>query len=496
MATVASNLVTPQQAALNAKKTVSPLSMAPANPANPFAMTMPQSTAPILNTAPVNFAPNAAQTASAQKAQAPMPMLKTKVTETYHPPAQPAAAQPQGYAQTDPPGSQAGTTPSGAQVNAQGGLVSLPPNSGTFNQAATGLINAGGQNLAIGQQAADIAAQYGKQITEVGRQGAAAVAGDTTTGTKLVGEGNAAVAQQSAAAQQQALAMGETAALQGTGQQLTAQGQQQSGLNAAGQLTQPQLGQQGQAYYDPETKQMSGAGQNAALNPVANIQSIAQQVARGQISPAQGYALGGSVANFQGALNQAILAINPSFNQASAQAAYDSRQQNATTAGTTPTNAAAAAYGQNYPAYLQTQAQISNVTGLGNLLLQTATGGQINPLDVSLGNQTIAQFRRNVSSTDQAKFDSTLAAFSGAASQLLSNSSGQIPTDVSANIAKIANGTLGLDALRGMVQQAQAEGQIKLQTAGSLVNTPGSTIGAPKVQGPADINALRTQYGY
>lgn len=266
--------------------------------------------------------------------------------------------------------------------------------------------------------------------------------------------------------------------IQGTQTQL-------SGLNQAAGYAQPQLGQYGQGYYNPLDPNGGAAGAGgAALNPINNVQSIAQQVINGQLSPQQAYSMGGTVANWQGLLNQAIQQQNPNFNVAQAQGSFDARQSNTTTAGTAATNAYANAYGQNYPAYLQTQAQLSNVDQLGSLLLQTAQGGQINPFAPQLANQTIGQLRSQLSNADQARFNSTLAAFQGVASQLLANSSGQIPTDVSHNISAISNGSLSLGALKAMVDQARQEGNIKLTNAGGLVNTPGGHIGAPQVGTP------------
>lgn len=263
---------------------------------------------------------------------------------------------------------------------------------------------------------------------------------------------------------------------------VTGQGQQIGALNNAAGFAQPQLGQYGQGYYNPldPTGGAASAG-GGALNPINNVSSIAQQVISGQISPQQAYSMGGTIANWQSLLNAAIQQTQPGFNSASAQGQFDARQQNTTTAGTAPTNAYASTYAQNYPAYVATQQQLSNVEGIGNLLLNTAQGGQVNPFTPQLANQTIAQFRSQLSSPDQQRFNSTLAAFQGSASQLLTNSSGQIPTDVSNNISAIANGNLSLGALKAMVDQAKLEGNIKLQTAGGAVNTPGSAIGAPSV---------------
>jgi len=98
-----------------------------------------------------------------------------------------------------------------------------------------------GQNLKLAQQAQDISNKAGQQISDIGQTGAKARAGYLTTGTSPVGEGNAAVLNQSIAAQQQAVAQGAQQALQGVGYGLNAQGQIQSALGTAAGLTQPQM---------------------------------------------------------------------------------------------------------------------------------------------------------------------------------------------------------------------------------------------------------------
>jgi len=87
-------------------------------------------------------------------------------------------------------------------------------------------------NKAIGEQARSLSEDYGKQIAEVGRLGAGAVAGNLSTGSNLVGSGNAAIASQSASQRMQALGQAQTAALQGTGQQLSATSQLTNALTS------------------------------------------------------------------------------------------------------------------------------------------------------------------------------------------------------------------------------------------------------------------------
>lgn len=80
-------------------------------------------------------------------------------------------------------------------------------------------------NKAIADEAKRVSDQYGAEIARVGGLGAGAVAGNLSTGSNVVGSGNAAIASQSASARMDALAKGQQAALEGTAQQLTGQEQ-------------------------------------------------------------------------------------------------------------------------------------------------------------------------------------------------------------------------------------------------------------------------------
>lgn len=179
-----------------------------------------------------------------------------------------------------------GTTVPVSPPSSNSSSVTNQPVPSTTPQAPTGptypgivgsLVSTAQGNIPVGQNAANIAAQYGQQIAQVGQEAGQGEAGQLSTGTSPVAMGNAGIIAQNAAAQQAALASGEQAALQGTGQQLTAQNQAQQGLGAAGQLAQPQLGQFGQGYYNPlnPSAGASGGGQYGS-GPVAgaNVQSI------------------------------------------------------------------------------------------------------------------------------------------------------------------------------------------------------------------------------
>ena len=125
------------------------------------------------------------------------------------------------------------------------GLVGAVSNAaqGAYNQgsqttgsASEGLLSSIFRNQELARQAKEITDQAGQRFEDVGRQGARGQAGYRTTGTSPVGEGNAAILGQTTAAQQQAIAQGANMQLEGVKQGLAAQGQTQSGYNAAGSL--------------------------------------------------------------------------------------------------------------------------------------------------------------------------------------------------------------------------------------------------------------------
>lgn len=149
-------------------------------------------------------------------------------------------------------------------------------------------------NKAIGDEAKRVSDMYGQEIARVGTLGAGAVAGNLSTGSNVVGSGNAAIASQSASQRMNALGTAQAAALKGTEQQLTAQEQQAnafnpslqasltqqqqqlSGLGTAGGLAQPVQVPYSNQFIDPMSGQSAGgaglggyAGYNAAQQAIA-----------------------------------------------------------------------------------------------------------------------------------------------------------------------------------------------------------------------------------
>lgn len=238
-----------------------------------------------------------------------------------------------------------------------------------------------------------------------------------------------------------------------------------SALGTAAGYAQPQLSQYGQNYYNPLTAGQPGQG--------GDIGGVITQYAQGLANGTLPYSSIPSTITGNPVLNAQLLqaAGGSNFNLNSALGSSAAQQSNAQLGGTAVQQANASTYQNALPQYYQMQAQLQNVEGLGNMLLQTAAGGQVNPFDARFANQTVAQFQSQLSSPERTRFQETLNNFQGAASALLANSSGQIPTDVSSSINALGTGTLSLGALKALVDQAQKNGSIKLQSQGAIVNS-------------------------
>lgn len=387
------------------------------------------------------------------------------------------------------------TTPSGAVVNSSTGQPeSVPPSfSGTVGslidtsrqgspaaQGYTSQTAAAGQgNVPIGQSAAGIAADYGKKIADVGQQAAIGEQSVGGQGIMPVAMGRAQQIAQTASEAQTALATGEEAALQGTGQQLTAQNQEASAFNnAAGQANTSQnlqqtgltsaagLQQPSASYpfvFNPTTGTFTNAG-----GGVLSAQDAAQAVIGGKMSYDQAKAsLGYLGGTGEAQLQQSILGAGG--DPLALQAQGSATQSNIQTAGTAGTQANQQVFNKAYGEYTDLQNSVQNVDQFGQLLTQNMGG--INPSDVKYANQTIAQIRSQLSSGQQAQFDSTLAALTSKVSGLLSVGGNEIPTDVSTAANKIIDGSLPVGSLTAVLSRIQAEGNILLQNQAQKVNT-------------------------
>lgn len=399
------------------------------------------------------------------------------------------------------------TTPNGTQVNAGGQVIAPAPqnNTGTAPGILNTLMNTAGGNTAIGQNAAQLAQNYGAQIADVGRQGANMQAGDLTTGTNVVGEGNAAVAANSASQRMNALAAAESAALQGTGQQLTAQNQMQTGvLGALGQATQLQSSPYGTPQVNVATGQTYsggqpiGSGSGGAIQPndpaYSALQQYAQMAASGQISAIPSAWTSNPVINAQ--INQMAQQINPSYSPITSAAQGAATSSNVQTAGTAGVTANQQVFNKAYGDYTSLQNTVQNVDQFGQLLTSgmiAPDGTQINPSNAKYANMSIANIRSQLSSGQQAQFDSTLAALQSKVSGLLSVGGSEIPTKLSSDASKILDGTLPLGSLNDVLSRIQAEGNILLSNQAGVVNNAYAGIQNPAGSTNSNANTNSTQ---
>lgn len=233
-----------------------------------------------------------------------------------------------------PPRTKTSTEPTGLFGSSVQGLVDNSKASKQQKKYLDDLRKSTEDAKRIAAEAQGISTRYGDEINRVGQLGAGAVAGYLSTGTNVVGSGNAAIASQSASARVQSLTNALNAVLQGNQQQLTGNERAITGQNygLAGANTQQQLAQQGlssaatyaqpspagygQTVFDPLTGGYSGGSDG--LNPQAVASQLAQQVKNGQMTYEQaiaslGYA-GGAGQQF---LNNALGGgFNPTLSSA------------------------------------------------------------------------------------------------------------------------------------------------------------------------------------
>lgn len=392
-------------------------------------------------------------------------------------------------------------------ANGQGGNAPVGTPGGQINSAVTGLLGSqanpspdvlkANQNLETFQKNSPFLLSDVRNNPNVAAQ--VSVGRGQALGQTLSAENQAlATAQQNAVTEQgqQITAGNEAGTLAGNaqGQQITAetnagnlgvnqQGNQITAANAGASQTHPEQLPYGTQYGSPADL-AAGAGGGGSLNPQTAANGLAQKVISGQMSYQDAVSsLGYAGQAGQQFLNQAIQTQKPGFNIAQATGQYAANQQNTTTAGTAATNAYNSAYQTNYPAVLQIQGALKNVQDLGQLAVQTGTGASVNPFNLTYANDTLNTFKSQLSDSGQAQFSNTLATYQGAVSQLLSGSTNVNPTQVAEWTKDIANGSMKMSTFQDVYNQALKEGNIKLSTAQSMANIPGSKLGAPPVTG-------------
>lgn len=196
-----------------------------------------------------------------------------------------------------------------------------------------------------------------------------------------------------------------------------------------------------------------------ALNPLNNVGSIAQQVISGQISPSQAYAMGGSVANWQGLLNQAIQQASPGFDTGAAEGKY------AANSGITSDQAQQKA---------QYQSALQQGKNLQTQLTDLIKTFGLNPSDINAANAGIQKIAQNTSDYRYQILSNYVNDIANTYAQILTPPGGSA-TDTTRSIASsMLSATASGTSIIATMQSLDAAAQAKI--AG--VQTP-STVGSP-----------------
>lgn len=347
------------------------------------------------------------------------------------------------------------------------------------------------QNRAIADQAKQYSEQYGNEIARVGQLGAGAVAGNMSTGSNVVGSGNAAIASNSASSRIAALSQAQQAALAGTGQQLsgqsqlqsalnqaagnvnTQQAQQLSGLGTAGSLAAPNPAQYGQTVFDPATGQFTGGN----LDPQTQAINLAQQVMSGAMTYDQalaslGYA-GSAGSNF---LNNAITGAGGNPLQLQAQSA--AQQANIATAGTAATDIARAGLGAVTPQYVQTEANVTAAKEQAGRALGILQQTGLNNVSSTDFNKAANELRSRMGDPNFAAFQTAINEAKNFYTSVLAGS-GSTPSgneEIAGNIAAL-NTNSPISAIVASLKELEFASATRLQSLASQQSQYNQNLG-------------------
>lgn len=324
-------------------------------------------------------------------------------------------------------------------------------------------------NRDIASDAREISRKYSGEIEKLGRIGAGAQAGALSTGTNVVGSGNAAIASQSVSARQDALARGQQANLDATAQQLTGQAQSQAALtdslNAAnqqqqnrttaltnaGDLLSPVQVSPGNTLFNPSTggEVAGGLGGYANYNTAEKVMGLIGQY------PDIGYTYDPSKTpqqNYQAVQN--ALRNSPSYQKET----YGVPGQQSV-AGATAVQTAQKGYEDATMALNDLVAQTERADAIGQNLVSIMSKNNINPADVRLISRPYNEILRQLSSADQAEFLTALEGAKGVYQSILASGGGQTNSQADGAFEDILNKNSSYDqvikAINTLAKEAQ-----------------------------------------
>jgi hypothetical protein len=336
-------------------------------------------------------------------------------------------------------------------------------------------------NKAIADEAKRTSDMYGQEIARVGNLKAGAVAGNLSTGSQVVGSGNANLAANAATTRMDALAAAQKAALEGTAQQLTGQEQQANAfkpsLDAA--LTQQQ-------------QQIGGIGTAGGLAAPLNIPYSA-----GGFDPITGQQIAGGLGGYAG-YNAAQQAFDLTGQYPDAGVQYDpnlSPQENlqriqqaisssnsyskdvfgvpgqSSFAGASTAQTARSGYDQSFQTYQEINKQKSYADIVAGQLSTVMSQYGIGANDVRKLNEVNNYIERQFGSEGQSAFQTALAEAQRAYSSLLTIGGGTVPTEATAAANTILNPNATVQQINAAIQQLKFAGEARLQAQGSQMQT-------------------------
>lgn len=261
--------------------------------------------------------------------------------------------------------------PTATPAGTANGAASLGTTQGLFPSVLSSIQGIAQNQQGLGQQATQIAQDYGKEIADSGTAYQKAAAGDVTSGTTPVAEGNQNVALNTAANLTNSLTNAGNFALSGVQQAQNANTAASTALGTVAGLAQPSQAAFGQTTFDPTTGTYSG-GTSGGL-PADVMQQYAQMAVNGNYSAIPSSITSNPVLNAQ--LNVAAQALNPNYEPVTASGASTvlagiPALQSANTAATGISN--------TVQTYLQQNPDINpSSLAVGNTLQQWIQGQQL-----------------------------------------------------------------------------------------------------------------------
>lgn len=239
---------------------------------------------------------------------------------------------------------------------------------------------------------------------------------------------------------------------------------------------QPSPSAYGQTTFNPLTGQFGSSGGSTGSTQVVNpndqlypaMQQYAQLRATGQESLIPGSITGNPALNAQ--VTSMAQQNNPGYNANTAAGQASAQQSNAQIGGTAAVNAGNSLYQSANPEY-QTlkQTTLPNIENFGQLLTQGAGG--VNPFDIKFLNGTLAEFKRQLSNSQQAQFDATFQQLQKNISTLAASGGVQTPTANVLQSGATLDPNMKMSTLQNTLQRIAQEGNIYLTNQGNLSNT-------------------------